>query len=153
MRELLQRCLDKFEHLWEIGIDAEYKVDLLPEIRALRNELAKPEMPTKLFGPNLEEILNAAGFYKRDAVCCGDYKKCIEPCTPKGEWLAKQELDKPERKYPDHETYCGRCGACTYKPWVGLSDDEIDWIFGLAYADDMELLKTIEAKLKEKNGG
>jgi hypothetical protein len=31
-------------------------------------KLAKPEMPTKIFGPNLEKILNAAGFYKRDWV-------------------------------------------------------------------------------------
>jgi hypothetical protein len=42
-REIMQQALDKFEHLWEIGIDAEYKVDLMPEIRALRAELAKPE--------------------------------------------------------------------------------------------------------------
>tara|TARA_R110000868_G_scaffold132888_2_gene344161 strand:+ start:2315 stop:2632 length:318 start_codon:yes stop_codon:yes gene_type:complete len=27
--------------------------------------LPKPEMPTKIFGPNLEQILNAAGFYRR----------------------------------------------------------------------------------------
>jgi len=38
------------------------------------------------------------------------------------------------------------------RPWVGLTDEEIDYIFGLAYADDMELLRTIEAKLKDKNG-
>jgi hypothetical protein len=37
------------------------------------------------------------------------------------------------------------------KEWVGLTDDDVDWILGLAYADDMELIKTIEAKLKEKN--
>jgi len=55
MRELLQQCLDKFEHLWEIGIDAEYKVELLPEIRALRNELAKPE-PVVLFTDNEEGL-------------------------------------------------------------------------------------------------
>jgi hypothetical protein len=54
--------------------------------------LAKPKMPTKIIGPNLEEILNAAGFYRGDAVCCNDYEKCIKPCTPKGEWLAKKEL-------------------------------------------------------------
>jgi len=38
------------------------------------------------------------------------------------------------------------------KEWVGLTDEEIDWILGLAYADDMELIKTIETKLKDKNG-
>lgn len=42
-REIMQQALNKFEHLWEIGIDAEYKVDLMPEIKALREELAKPE--------------------------------------------------------------------------------------------------------------
>jgi hypothetical protein len=38
------------------------------------------------------------------------------------------------------------------KEWVGLTDDDVDWILGLAYADDMELIKTIETKLKDKNG-
>jgi hypothetical protein len=77
--EAMKQALAKFEHLWEIGIDAEYKVELLPEIRMLRQaieqaELAKPEqepvntMPTKIVGPNLEQILNAAGFYKREWV-------------------------------------------------------------------------------------
>jgi hypothetical protein len=37
------------------------------------------------------------------------------------------------------------------KEWVGLTNEEIDWILDLAYANDMELIKTIEAKLKEKN--
>jgi hypothetical protein len=42
--------------------------------------------------------------------------------------------------------------APSKREWVGLTDEEIDYIFGLAYADDMELLRTIEAKLKDKNG-
>jgi hypothetical protein len=37
------------------------------------------------------------------------------------------------------------------KPWVGLTEEDVDWILGLAYANDMELIKTIEAKLKGKN--
>jgi hypothetical protein len=37
-------------------------------IAELEAQLDKPDMPTKIFGPNLEEILNAAGFYKRDWV-------------------------------------------------------------------------------------
>lgn len=42
-RELLKQCLSKFEHLWEIGIDAHYRVDLIPDIRALRQALAEPQ--------------------------------------------------------------------------------------------------------------
>ena len=37
------------------------------------------------------------------------------------------------------------------REWVGLTDDEGDWILGWAYAHDTELVKTVEAKLKERN--
>jgi hypothetical protein len=67
--------------------------------------LAKPEMPTKIIGPNLEEILNAAGFYRGDAVCCNDYEKCIKPCTPKGRWLAEKELARPEHTFDTPESH------------------------------------------------
>jgi hypothetical protein len=67
--------------------------------------LAKPKMPTKIIGPNLEEILNAAGFYRGDAVCCNDYEKCIKPCTPKGRWLAEKELAKPEHTFDTPESH------------------------------------------------
>jgi hypothetical protein len=37
------------------------------------------------------------------------------------------------------------------RTWVGLNDDEIDYLIYLAYTDDEEFVRTIEAKLKEKN--
>jgi hypothetical protein len=92
---LLQQALDALKQTFQFQQTRDV-------IAALEQELAKPEqepqIPTKIFAPNLEQILNAAGFYRRDAVCCGDYEKCIEPCTPKGEWLAKKELAKPEQE-------------------------------------------------------
>ena len=48
------------------------------------------------------------------------------------------------------------------KPWVGLTDEEIDTAFGVAFykymtdeEDDQEIAtyRAIEAKLREKNGG
>jgi len=39
----LTLALEKLEHLWEIGIDAEYKVELLPEIKAIKKALAQDE--------------------------------------------------------------------------------------------------------------
>ena len=66
-RELMQMVLKKLDHIWELGVEVEsYKLsdDLLPEIKALRDRLAE-DMPTKIFGPNLENVLNAAGFYKK----------------------------------------------------------------------------------------
>jgi len=37
------------------------------------------------------------------------------------------------------------------REWVGLNDDEIDYLIHLAYTGDEEFVQTIEAKLKEKN--
>jgi hypothetical protein len=59
-RELMQQALDALEQF------CTYNAMLQPlETRdALRARLAD-EMPTKIFGPNLEEILNATGFFKK----------------------------------------------------------------------------------------
>lgn len=53
-------------------------------------------------------------------VCCGDFAACLQPCTPRGEWLAKQSarmlhqlqaaeaLDQqPGQSTP---TKCWKCG-------------------------------------------
>jgi len=37
--------------------------------------------------------------------------------------------------------------------WVGLTDEDVDALQDFAYADDVEFIRHIEAKLKEKNGG
>jgi len=68
-------------------------------ITKLYAELAKPEqepvntMPTKIVGPNLENILNAAGFYKREWVGLTDDEmhKIIDDCTPDD--AAQEELN------------------------------------------------------------
>jgi len=72
--------------------------EALVAARELKEELAKPSIPTKIVGPNLEEILNAAGFYRGDAVCCKDYEKCIKPCTPRGRWQEEQDATAQFRK-------------------------------------------------------
>jgi rubrerythrin len=41
--------------------------------------------------------------------------------------------------------------ATPQQTWVGLNDDEIDYLIHLAYTGDEEFVQTIEAKLKEKN--
>jgi len=55
----------------------------------LKLELAKPEMPTKIFGPNLEQILNAAGFYRREWV-----------------GLTDDEINNFDKKLRDNGDYC-----------------------------------------------
>jgi hypothetical protein len=53
-----------------------------------------------------------------------------------------------------YETVCFTCGACVGKPWIGLTDEEIDYIWGISpgdWEDKFAFPRAIEAKLKERN--
>jgi hypothetical protein len=123
LRKAAEMALAKFEHLWEIGIDAEYKVELLPEIKALRQAIEQAEKQEPV------------AWMVRDQV-----DGCRYPSALKNPASSINGESKPLYTAPPK------------RQWVGLTDEEIDWILGLAYADDMELIKTIETKLKDKNG-
>jgi len=72
-------------------------------------------------------------------ICCQQYDTCLKPCTPRGVHLAQ-------------------------RTWVGLTDDEMEATFiecggkwngdfwKIEDADFHPFLRTIEAKLKQKNG-
>jgi len=45
-----------------------------------------------------------------------------------------------------------RIEELTQRKWVGLTDEELLDLADMAYANDLELLQTLQAKLKEKNG-
>lgn len=57
--ELLQEALNQLEHY---ETKPEFNSNINKTIAALRARLAQP---TKIMGPNLEEVLNATGFYKQ----------------------------------------------------------------------------------------
>ena len=131
LRKAAELALAKLDHLWEIGIDAEYKVELLPEIQALRQALAQPEQ---------EPV--AWGMRRKDGVI----------------------LDIKNADF-EHEGYEKIYTVPLYtappkREWVGLTDEEIDGIYkthhdqyGKCQTGGFEYERTIEAKLKEKNGG
>ena len=55
-------------------------------------------------------------------------------------------------RQPWVKTYSG--GKPNYtepKEWVGLTDEELLDLADMAYANDLELLQTLQAKLREKN--
>ena len=90
--EAMKMALAKFEHLWEIGIDAVYKVELLPEIQALRQaiEQAEKQEPVRWFQQ------------------FGD-------APPRKEWVGLTEEEKNEifDHCDDGYSSCGVCGACS----------------------------------------
>lgn len=86
-------------------------------------------------------------------VCCGDYEKCMKACTPRGRWLAENELAQPEQEpvakhvcnlWINPETSEYEVDRCTHpinevipvytapprKEWVGLTDEERNEMIG-----------------------
>ena len=140
---------------------------------ALRQALAQPEnqQPTKIFGPGLEEVLNAAGFYKKRVDETA--KREHEPVVGTKTWFedgkvvtqnlyASDIYTAPPKQEYQYEVVAEHAnGTYTTKripkrEWVGLTDREItkignlDWdsaYVGIWY----DFAKAIEAKLKEKN--
>ena len=99
------------------------------------------------------EGLEAALAQPEPQVCCGDYEKCMKACTPRGRWLAENELAQPEQEpvakhvcnlWINPETSEYEVDRCTHpinevipvytapprKEWVGLTDDEIEDTWG-----------------------
>ena len=47
----------------------------------------------------VKELYEQGRADEREAqVCCGDYEKCMKACTPRGRWLAENELAQPEQE-------------------------------------------------------
>ena len=104
--------------------------------------LEQPTHPTKLLGPNLEQILNSAGFYR------------------KREWEGLTD----DFYYVEGSREAGRISIPPKREWVGLTDAEVDeiyeqaetlvhdsWVGTVGLMFPITLYKMLEAKLKEKN--
>jgi len=103
-----------------------------------------------------------------------DYHDCLqaanilrvglsEPTVQESLTVAVQERMHPEIKkmYEDYFDKCFRESSAQQRQWVGLTDEEILEMFGVAGTSGSDInprgllkdTRRIEAKLKEKNGG
>jgi hypothetical protein len=64
--------------------------------------------------------------------------------------LAKAEQVITPISPDQYERFCGKCGACVGKPWVGLTDKEIKGILDCG-RNGLVDIKKAEQILKDKN--
>lgn len=137
LRKAAEMALAKLEHLWDIGIDAEYKVELLPEIEALRQAIEQAEYDklTIKFGERAKAYLEEAKkSWEQEPVA---WEKSYDIVCA----LLRQAHDiLATTQYP------------IKRPLVSLTDEECDEIWGECLGV-FDCLKMTEAKLKEKNNG
>lgn len=72
----------------------------------------------------------------------GSMEKCTDKYGCVGVCAAVEQFEKEWREESTQK-----------REWVGLTDEELLDIADMAYANDLELLQTLQAKLKEKNHG
>ena len=104
--------------------------------------------PLQVTGDCIER-LQAVLAQPEPQVCCGDYEKCMEPCTPRGRWLANQQMTR--LKQEKGQFVGGVPSVSQQREWVGLTDDEIDQIAAEVCFGYIDVARAIEAKLKERN--
>jgi hypothetical protein len=96
-----------------------------------RGQTMRPLYLEKPTHPNLEQVLNSAGFYR------------------KREWEGLTD----DFYYIEGSREAERISIPPKRKWVGLTTEEILGLQDFAYADDIEFVNHIEALLKEKNHG
>jgi hypothetical protein len=138
--------------------DNEQATEKLELISAFEKELAKPEQDWSLLQATQESLReHMARIKKLEAqlapqVCCGDYEKCWKPCTPKGRWLANQQMTWLGQE--KEQFVGGMPDVSQQREWVGLTSE--DWentpnTGKQGCERDAELFDWIEQTLKDKN--
>ena len=66
---------------------------------------------------------------------------------------ADPEFYVPLYAAPPKQEFVCSTGLCHYKHWVGLTDEEIDYLeFAIGHDNFLDFARAIEAKLRAKNG-
>ena len=145
MIDAMKQALAKFEHLWEIGIDVEYKVELLPEIRILRQAIEQAEKQTHTDHP----------MRHWDRTC----PACVAEAEKQGMsdigLFTKEALESPSlvvirslyNRVTELETQTVK------REWVSLTMEDIDNVTGDIGFGYIDVSFAIEARLKELNNG
>lgn len=97
-----------------------------------------------------------------ELVAAEEREECARLCEDlflsDGEWCAKsiraRNVSTKSQNVDTSEKCVHESDKSIHKPWVSLTDEEIDYIWGISesdYKDKFDFPRKIEAKLKEKN--
>jgi hypothetical protein len=143
-KELAKREQAKYSDIVsDGGLDPRDKFDAQPEqdwslLRATQESLREHQARIK----ELEAQL-------APQVCCGDYEKCWKPCTPRGRWLANQQMTWLGQE--KEQFVGGMPDVSQQREWVGLTEHDIERTFISSGYTAKNFARAIETKLKELN--
>jgi hypothetical protein len=133
-------------------------------ISALEQALAQPEQEPVAWEHHEYRPYGAPGEIRIHAILASQYMLPDGSVSSSFQWLVDEyRADKntikliplyttPPAAQPE-QVDCPRCGhVCSQRPWVGLTDEEANLLWeNTDDRDSWELIKRVEAKLKERN--
>ena len=148
-REVMRLALEALEAKGDAWIVLERKAR-----EALRQALEQPD--DAAWARHLKEPMSEKRVHESDTM-----ERHVSYVCPQCHWTLEQQYDQTALELCD---VCGwktlipddGCLNCERnKPWIGLTDEEIDYIWGVTkpdYEDLFNFPRAIETKLREKNG-
>jgi len=142
--EALKLALEALEGFYEYGYDRQ---ECFEHITAIKEALAEHAMrEVQRLGQEIEQKI---GCVNHDCDQCKAQRTEQEPVI--GKWSLREVYFDEDGEPISHRSPPQRTEQPAQRTWVGLTEQDLDYLCNLAYTGDEEFALAVQAKLMEKN--
>jgi len=142
--DAMKMALEALEGFYEYGYDRQ---ECFEHITAIKEALAEHAMrEVQRLGQEIEQKI---GCVNHDCDQCKAQRTEQEPVI--GKWSLREVYFDEDGEPISHRSPPQRTEQPAQRTWVGLTEQDLDYLCNLAYTGDEEFALAVQAKLMEKN--
>jgi hypothetical protein len=142
--DAMKLALEALEGFYEYGYDRQ---ECFEHITAIKEALAEHAMrEVQRLGQEIEQKI---GCVNHDCDQCKAQRTEQEPVI--GKWSLREVYFDEDGEPISHRSPPQRTEQPAQRTWVGLTEQDLDYLCNLAYTGDEEFALAVQAKLIEKN--
>ena len=142
--DAMKLALEALEGFYEYGYDRQ---ECFEHITAIKEALAEHAMrEVQRLGQEIEQKI---GCVNHDCDQCKAQRTEQEPVI--GKWSLREVYFDEDGEPISHRSPPQRTEQPAPRTWVGLTEQDLDYLCNLAYTGDEEFALAVQAKLMEKN--
>ena len=142
--DAMKLALEALEGFYEYGYDRQ---ECFEHITAIKEALAEHAMrEVQRLGQEIEQKI---GCVNHDCDQCKAQRTEQEPVI--GKWSLREVYFDEDGEPISHRSPPQRTEQPAQRTWVGLTEQDLDYLCNLAYTGDEEFALAVQAKLMEKN--